>query len=90
MTARTPAVLLGLDAADLGLIQRLGASGSLPNLSRLLERGCTGVIRGEAERFAGGVWPTFYTGPRPTGALSLRSGSGCAAAAAASRWWTCR
>jgi predicted AlkP superfamily phosphohydrolase/phosphomutase len=62
MTARTPAVLLGLDAADLGLIQRLGASGSLPNLSRLLERGCTGVIRGEAERFAGGVWPTFYTG----------------------------
>lgn len=62
MTPRAPVVLLGLDAADLGLIRRLGASGSLPNLSRLLARGCTGVIRGEAERFAGGVWPTFYTG----------------------------
>jgi predicted AlkP superfamily phosphohydrolase/phosphomutase len=62
VTARAPAVLLGLDAADLGLIQRLGAAGTLPNLSRLLARGCTGVIRGEAERFAGAVWPTFYTG----------------------------
>jgi predicted AlkP superfamily phosphohydrolase/phosphomutase len=62
MTSRTPAVLLGLDAADLGLIQRLGAGGTLPNLSGLLSRGCTGVMRGEAERFAGAVWPTFYTG----------------------------
>ena len=62
MTARAPAVLLGLDAADLGLIQRLGAGGTLPNLYGLLARGCTGAIRGEAERFAGAVWPTFYTG----------------------------
>ncbi|HKU61333.1 MAG TPA: alkaline phosphatase family protein [Gemmatimonadales bacterium] len=62
MTTRAPAVLLGLDAADLGLIQRLGASGSLPNLYQLLARGRTGLIRGEAERFAGAVWPTFYTG----------------------------
>ena len=62
MSERAPAVLLGLDAAELTLIERLIASGSLPNLARLFAAGRSGVIRGEAERFAGGVWPTFYTG----------------------------
>jgi predicted AlkP superfamily phosphohydrolase/phosphomutase len=62
MSGRAPAVLLGLDAAEYGLVQRLAAAGSLPNLARLLGHGRTGVIRGEAERFAGAVWPTFYTG----------------------------
>jgi predicted AlkP superfamily phosphohydrolase/phosphomutase len=62
VTARAPAVLLGLDAAELTLIQRLIAAGSLPNLGRLFAGGRTGIIRGEAERFAGAVWPTFYTG----------------------------
>lgn len=62
MSGRTPAVLLGLDAAEYGLVRRLASSGSMPNLARLLSDGRTGIIRGEAERFAGAVWPTFYTG----------------------------
>jgi predicted AlkP superfamily phosphohydrolase/phosphomutase len=62
VSARAPAVLLGLDAAEYSLVQRLATAGGMPNLSRLLTEGCTGTLRGEAERFAGAVWPTFYTG----------------------------
>lgn len=43
-------------------MRRLAAEGRLPNIATLLGRGVTGVLRGGAEVFAGGVWPTFYTG----------------------------
>jgi predicted AlkP superfamily phosphohydrolase/phosphomutase len=62
MSARVPVVLLGLDAAELEVVERLAAAGSLPNLNRLFASGRSGIIRGEAELFAGAVWPTFYTG----------------------------
>jgi predicted AlkP superfamily phosphohydrolase/phosphomutase len=62
VSTMAPAVLLGLDAAEYSLVQRLATAGSLPNLARLLADGRTGILRGEAERFAGAVWPTFYTG----------------------------
>jgi predicted AlkP superfamily phosphohydrolase/phosphomutase len=62
VTERAPAVLLGLDAAEYALVQRLVADGGLPHIARLLAGGRSGIIRGEADRFAGAVWPTFYTG----------------------------
>jgi predicted AlkP superfamily phosphohydrolase/phosphomutase len=57
-----PVLLIGLDAADLDLMRRLCAAGEMPALSSLMDRGCFGALEGNAARFAGGVWPTFYRG----------------------------
>jgi predicted AlkP superfamily phosphohydrolase/phosphomutase len=54
--------MIGLDAADLELVRRLMEDGTLPTLRALRERGCFGELAGDAARFAGGVWPTLYTG----------------------------
>jgi predicted AlkP superfamily phosphohydrolase/phosphomutase len=62
MTKPQPVLLIGLDAADQELIQRLSDAGELPTLARLRDRGLSGSLQGCAGRFAGGVWPTFYTG----------------------------
>lgn len=56
-----PAVLIGLDAAELTLVDRLCDEGRLPTLRALRERGCQGRLQCEGSLFAGGVWPTFYT-----------------------------
>jgi len=58
----TPILLLGLDAADADVITTLIAEGRLPNLARLRETGRHGRLATPAARYAGGVWPTFYTG----------------------------
>jgi predicted AlkP superfamily phosphohydrolase/phosphomutase len=58
---RAPVVMIGLDAAELTLIERLCAEGVLPTLQSLRDRGCFGPLASDASIFAGGVWPTFYT-----------------------------
>jgi predicted AlkP superfamily phosphohydrolase/phosphomutase len=55
--------MIGLDAADLGLIQ--SASSTLPNLARVLGRGRVHTIRSPADLLTGSVWPTFYTASNP-------------------------
>src|SRR5215211_2236548 len=62
MNSRRPVVMIGLDAADHDLIERLCQAGELPTLAALRARGAYGGLEGCAGRFAGGVWPTFYTG----------------------------
>ena len=62
MSARTPVLMLGLDAAELSLIERFIAEGRLPALARLRQGGCFGRLHSPALSFAGGVWPSFYTG----------------------------
>lgn len=62
MSAPTPVLMLGLDAAELSLIERFIAEGKLPALARLRQRGCSGRLHSPALSFAGGVWPSFYTG----------------------------
>jgi predicted AlkP superfamily phosphohydrolase/phosphomutase len=55
-------LMLGLDAADHDLVQRLIRDGRLPNLAALAARGISARLRSPAGLYAGGVWPTFYTG----------------------------
>jgi predicted AlkP superfamily phosphohydrolase/phosphomutase len=62
MNIPRPVVMIGLDAADYDLIEQLCAKGELPTLSRLRAGGTGGPLDGCAARFAGGVWPSFYTG----------------------------
>jgi predicted AlkP superfamily phosphohydrolase/phosphomutase len=62
MTTAGPVLMIGWDAADHELIERLCQAGELPVLAGLRARGLVGTLDGCAARFAGGVWPTFYTG----------------------------
>jgi predicted AlkP superfamily phosphohydrolase/phosphomutase len=59
---RTPVLLIGLDAADAELVERLMDQGRMPNLHKLRAGGVFGRLASPADRYAGGVWPTFYTG----------------------------
>ena len=54
--------MLGLDAADHDVVQRLIHAGRLPNLAGLAARGVSARLRSPAALYTGGVWPTFYTG----------------------------
>jgi predicted AlkP superfamily phosphohydrolase/phosphomutase len=55
-------LMLGLDAADYDVVMALIGQGHLPNLKRIIDDGVSGRLATPATRYAGGVWPTFYTG----------------------------
>ena len=55
--------MIGLDAADLGLIRSW--SSTLPNLRRVLASGPVHTLRSPADLLTGSVWPTFYTATTP-------------------------
>ena len=57
-------VMIGLDAAEVTVIEELCVAGKLPVLNSLMKRGCFGRLESEAPIFSGGVWPTFYTSKR--------------------------
>lgn len=56
-----PVLAIGLDAAEWHLIQDWAQAGVLPALQSVMERGRVGELASDATRFAGGVWPSFYT-----------------------------
>lgn len=59
---RTPPILMiGLDAAEVEVIQKLCSQGVLPALESLKRKGCFGLLNGQGDLFMGGVWPSFYT-----------------------------
>ncbi|HET8691293.1 MAG TPA: alkaline phosphatase family protein [Steroidobacteraceae bacterium] len=62
MGTATPVLMLGLDAADEARIDALAARGRLPALTALRAAGTSGSLASGADLFAGGVWPSFYTG----------------------------
>ena len=64
MGPAAPVMMIGLDAAELTLVERLCDEGKLPTLAGLRRHGCFGSLESEATILAGGVWPTFYTGKR--------------------------
>ncbi len=59
-------LIIGLDGADWEIIDRLTASGRLPNLDRLRHEGAWGVLRSEEPLLSPIVWTTIATG-RPPG-----------------------
>jgi predicted AlkP superfamily phosphohydrolase/phosphomutase len=60
---RSPLLLLGLDAADLGMIETHRAS--LPTLRRVLDSAAVARLESTADLLTGSVWPTFATGLLP-------------------------
>ena len=64
--ARDPRVLMiGLDAAEITLVQRWMDEGALPNLGALRARGAFGPLASSARWLVGSPWPTFFTGTPP-------------------------
>lgn len=55
-------LMIGLDAAEWQVVEPLARGGELPVLGELLRAGAYGVLQSVADEYAGGVWPTFYTG----------------------------
>jgi predicted AlkP superfamily phosphohydrolase/phosphomutase len=64
MRSAAPVLMIGVDAAEVTLVDRLCEEGKLPTLSWLRRNGCSGRLASEAAILAGSVWPTFYTGTR--------------------------
>jgi predicted AlkP superfamily phosphohydrolase/phosphomutase len=62
VTPRPPVLLVGFDAAEISVVERLLAEGAMPHMAGLRERGCFGTLAGCATVFSGGAWPTMYTG----------------------------
>ena len=54
--------MLGLDAAERARVQHGIAQGKLPALAQLEARGLFRELHSPAGAYAGGVWPSFYTG----------------------------
>lgn len=60
-----PVLMIGLDAAEVTLIERWMDDGSLPNLRRIRDQGAFGRLGSTAQWLVGSPWPSFYTGTPP-------------------------
>ena len=65
LTLSAPLVLIGVDAADAGLVTRWIADGSLPALAALRERGVWGAVTSPQALGDDGAWCSFATGVGP-------------------------
>src|SRR5262249_57903371 len=65
MTTRTKILMVGLDAYDPAIAQRLAEAGQLPSLARLFERAARCRVRNPHGLFVGALWTSFATGLRP-------------------------
>ncbi len=57
--------VIGLDAADAGLVERWSRQGLLPTLAALAREGEWITLRHRGEIGSGAVWPSIYTGAHP-------------------------
>lgn len=59
-----PVVLIGIDAADVTVVEQLMAAGQLPNIAAVRRRGAWARLRNEPPGFLSLVWPSFFNGTR--------------------------
>jgi len=58
-------LLIGVDGASVRLLDRLKSEGRLPNLSKLVQKGASGVFRPEPPLLSPRIWTSVATGKRP-------------------------
>lgn len=58
-------IAIGIDAAELPVIEREVAAGRLPAFARILDQGLTTRIASASKVGSGSVWPTFVSGSPP-------------------------
>jgi len=59
-------LMIGMDAAEMSLIERWMDEGVLPNLRSVRDRGAFGALTSTAPWLVGSPWPSFYTGTPPS------------------------
>jgi hypothetical protein len=59
MNNQSPVLLIGLDATEIDVVDRLIAAGRLPTLAGLRARGRWGRLQTQPPNFLSLVWPTF-------------------------------
>ncbi len=59
-------LMIGLDAAEVNLIERWCQSGDLPNIAALRAKGFFTPLTTTADWLVGSPWPTFYTSTWPS------------------------
>src|SRR5215510_8268142 len=64
-TAPRRVLLIGLDGASFRLLQPLITAGELPELARLMDRGCHGELRSIFPSLTPPAWSTVVTGKNP-------------------------
>jgi predicted AlkP superfamily phosphohydrolase/phosphomutase len=65
MTDETRTFLIGLDGATYNILDPLVASGHMPNLARLFERGSRAALRSTAHPLTPPAWTSLMTGHTP-------------------------
>lgn len=58
-------LLVGVDAACPGVLERVSAAGVIPNLSSFLESGSSAPLRSQIPPWTPSAWPSLYTGVNP-------------------------
>jgi len=66
MSKPVATLMIGLDAAEVSLIQHWMDEGVLPNLRSMRDRGAFGPLTSTAPWLVGSPWPSFYTGTPPS------------------------
>ena len=66
VTSCAKVLFIGIDAADKDLIQAWTQEGSLPTFNELLQHGAWSIVENPPGLYVGAVWPSFYTGLKPT------------------------
>ena len=62
---RPGAILVGLDAADWSILDRLAAAGRMPNFARLVREGATARLKSFVPILSPVVWTSILTGATP-------------------------
>lgn len=65
MTDKRPVLAIGIDAAEISLVERWMEEGCLPTLRKLRQEGAYGPLASTAEWLVGSPWPSFYTSTSP-------------------------
>ena len=66
MTEQHPVLAIGIDAAEISLVERWIDEGCLPALRKLKQEGGYGPLASTAEWLVGSPWPSFYTSTPPS------------------------
>ena len=69
-------ILIGLDACDIGRIERLVEAGRMPDLAALREAGQQGLLRGRLHHFEAMTWPRWLEGRDSRTTTLRRCGAG--------------
>ncbi len=58
-------LLVGIDAATPAILDRLGGSGSIPTIQRVIDQGVAGPLQSQLPPWTASAWPSVYTGTNP-------------------------